>query len=254
MESKLIHIPSYVNYTLPSSGKQFAGPFPTGSYIQTDQDTVFGIHWHNCGSRRIDLDLSLVAAEGKIGWDAAYRSDNALFSGDMTDAPLPNGASELFYVKKGISPSLVPVNYYNYSADYPVEAKILVAKEAPRKFGANYMVDPNHIVASANISITRKQTILGFVVSVGGKTRFYFGNISVGRSISASKNPTMTHTRIFLTEFMTNAINLNEILDKAGAEITTARPKEGNDFIDLSPDNLSKTSLLDLMPSSGEPH
>ena len=51
---------------------------------------------------RIDLDLSMMNVGGKIGWDGMYRSSHGdvLFSGDVTDAPLPHGASEFFYISK----------------------------------------------------------------------------------------------------------------------------------------------------------
>ena len=37
-----------------------------------------------------------------FGWDANYRDDNrlVLFSGDVTSAPYPNGATEAFFVNK----------------------------------------------------------------------------------------------------------------------------------------------------------
>ena len=151
LEGKEVFIPSHVNYALPATEKQFAGPFPFGSYVTSKADTVFGIHWFNVGDQRIDLDLSLLSTEGKIGWDAKYRDETALFSGDQTDAPLPNGASEVFYVKNGIAPHLVMCNYYNFSTQHPVDAKIIVANDAPKKLTANYMVDVNHIVAKAEI-------------------------------------------------------------------------------------------------------
>jgi hypothetical protein len=85
--------------------------FPSWSYVTVPKDMIFGVHWtdvsnQNSQSRlnhcRIDLDLSLVAENEKFGWDAMYRSGDGdiMFSGDMTSAPAPNGATELFYIKK----------------------------------------------------------------------------------------------------------------------------------------------------------
>jgi len=245
VEGKEVFIPPYVNYALPSTEKQFAGPFPFGSYVTTPKDTVFGIHWFNVNNRSIDLDLSLLSAAGKIGWDAKYRDQTALFSGDITDAPLPNGATEIFYVKNGIAPHLVVCNYFNFSGEYPVDAKIIVANEAPAALTNNYMVDVNRIVAKAEISVTRRQTILGLVLTVDNQTRFYFGNVSVGCGISAADTGHTAHARNYLTDRFATALDLWELLEVAGATIVNERPQQST-FIDLSPENLTKSSIISL--------
>ncbi|MDB2686943.1 hypothetical protein N9Y42_06995 [Mariniblastus sp.] len=246
VEGKQVFIPPYVNYSLPATEKQFAGPFPFGSYVTTAKDTVFGIHWSNVDDYSVDLDLSLLSAEGKIGWDASYRNETALFSGDMTDAPLPNGASEVFYVKNGIAPHLVICNYYNFSGMYPVDAKILVAKEAPKKLSQNHMVDTNSIVAKAEITINRIQTILGLVLTIDGQTRFYFGNVSVGCAISAADSGATSHSRNYLTDRFASALGLRETLEAAGATVVDSMPQQGA-CIDLSPENLTKSSIIGLL-------
>ncbi len=248
VDGKVCFVPEYVNYAVPSSDKQFAGPFPVGSYVTTPRDTVFGIHWFNVGDRSIDLDLSLLSADGKVGWDAEYRNEEALFSGDITDAPRPKGATELFYVKDGIKPNLVMCNYYNFSSTVPVDAKIIVAQEAPKKLTENYMVDVNRVVAKADIAVTRTQTILGLVLSVAGETRFYFGNVSVGCGITATDKPYAGHARDYLNDRFTNCLNLKDLLYLAGAELVDSRPK-GDDYIDLSPENLTKSSIISLFQS-----
>ena len=105
---------------------------------------IFGIHWDNIDSHRIDLDLSIISTDGKIGWDSAYRNDDRsiLFSGDITDAH--KGATELFYIKKQEKAILeVFVNYYNFDDSIEVPLKILVAKEQTNRLKKNYMINPN---------------------------------------------------------------------------------------------------------------
>ena len=249
VEGKEIFIPPYVSYALPATEKQFAGSFPFGSYVSTPQDTVFGIHWFNVLKRSTDLDLSLLSATGKIGWDAKYRDETALFSGDITDAPLPKGASEVFYVKNGISPHLVMCNYYNFSGKHPVEATIVVANEAPTDLTQNYMVDINHVVAKADILVTRFQTILGLVLTIDNQTRFYFGNVSIGCGISSASDGHTAHARNYLTDRFANPLDLWELLEVAGATVVRERPA-GNEFIDLSPENLTKSSIVSLFQSA----
>lgn len=248
VEGKAVFIPSYVDYAIPSSEKQFAGPFPFGSYVAAPRDIVFGVHWFNVGDRSIDLDLSLLSAGGKVGWDAVYRNEEALFSGDMTDAPRPKGATELFYVRDGVAPNLVMCNYYNYSSAVPVDAKVIVAHEAPIELTENYMVDPNQIVAKADISVTRTQTVLGLVLTVQGQTRFYFGNVSVGCGISAAEVPHAGHARDFLTDRFTNSLSLSRLLESSGAKPVTTRPSQEG-YIDLSPENLDKSTIVALFQS-----
>lgn len=110
---------------------------------------VIGVHWENVGDQRIDLDLSLTSTDTKIGWDGAYRSVNRdiLISGDMTDAPEPLGASEIFSVSpqaRGIY--LMFVNYFNYQADVEVPFNLLIADESPTQLEKNYTIDPSHLV------------------------------------------------------------------------------------------------------------
>ncbi len=145
---KRIYIPEYMHYTLPATEKMFTGNFPSGSYVSIPSDMIFGIHWNNINHKRIDLDLSIINAGTKFGWDGNYRdgAGTILFSGDITDAGGKNGATELFYVKRQSEASLIMfVNYYNFDASIEVPFKILVAKEQANRFKKNYMVDPNNI-------------------------------------------------------------------------------------------------------------
>ncbi len=220
VEGKTIYIPANVHYALPATEKQFTGYIPTGSYVVTKQDTIVGIHWTNTKTKRVDLDLSVIGESGKIGWDADYRSSDkqVLFSGDVTNAPAPKGASELFYLKQAEQEArILTVNYYNFNKSDEVEAKILVAQEKPDNFGKNYMVDVNKIIASANISITKKQNILGLIVNINQENRFYFANVSIGNSITSYQNEQSLYTRKFLVSKLVNSLDFREILTKAGA-------------------------------------
>jgi len=201
---------------------------------------IVGIHWTDT-DKRVDLDLAVIDVEGKHGWDAAYRSENVLFSGDMTAAPKPNGATELFYLKNGSrTPKILTVNYFNHTQGDEVNAKILVASENPGKqFGQNYMVDSNNIIATANVNITRKQNVLGII---DGHC-FFFANVSIGNSITSRKMHTDMAREYFVNRF-SYPINFRQILSLAGA-VLVSEPGEG--VLDLSPMALNKTSLLGLL-------
>ena len=248
VKGKKIFIPEYMNYALPATEKQFTGFFPTGSCVTIPKDMVFGVHWENVPHHRIDLDLSLIDHnDGKIGWDSSYRNDerSILFSGDITDAPRPRGATELFYVKKRSNgQSIMVVNYYNYQKDIEVPYKIIVANEAVKNWKENYMVNPNNVLSIAKSTISVKQKILGLIVTTAANCKFYFAETSLGNSITSSGADFIKHSRSYLFAYYKNAITLNKLLEKAGAKMVTDAEKCD---IDLTPEKLEKDSILKLL-------
>ncbi len=252
VEGRVIHIPPHVHYTLPATEKQFTGFFPTGSYISVPRDMLVGIHWTNT-KQRIDLDLSAIGeSSGKIGWNTLPRTEegNVLFSGDMTDAPVPTGATEWFYFRNAPGePWLIFVNYYNYSDTFdpedPVEATILVAHERAEHFGENYLVNPNNVLASAKIEISKQESIVGLTASVGGENRFYFATVSLSQQATSRANGHSRYARSYLVRTLASLLDLGEVLEAAGASVVAEKP-EGS-YVDLSPQALDKTTILDLI-------
>lgn len=243
VEGKTIYIPPNVHYALPATEKQFTGHLPTGSFVSVPEDLIVGIHWQNT-DKRVDLDLSVISGSGKIGWDASYRSGSrdALFSGDVTDAPAPLGASELLYLKRSVrEPKVLMVNYFNFDEGDQVECKIIVAHEQAKSLDKNYMVDVSNIVATANITLAKRQAILGLVA----ENRVYFANVSVGNSITSVNNDQATGTRRFLEKSLTSSLRLGDVLAAAGAVVVDERPS--GEYVDLSPEALDKTTIIDLI-------
>lgn len=246
LKDKKIYIPDYIEYSLPATEKQFTGYFPSGTCVKMQNDMIFGINWYNNKGNRIDLDLSVISADSKIGWDSQYRNDERtiLFSGDMTGASGKNGATELFYIARQVKTALILlVNYYNFNPLIEVPFKILIAKEKPTDFEKNYMVNPNNILALSNSTINLKQKILGLIITNSEEQRFYFAETYIGRSITSSNNKFTEHSRNYLFGFYENTISLNEILEKSGAILTDKKDCE----IDLSPENLEKDTIINLL-------
>lgn len=248
VKDKKIYIPNYINYALPSSEKQFTGNFPSGTSVTIDEDMIVGINWFNVHGNRIDLDLSIIDENGKTGWDSTYRNDErtVLFSGDVTNAGGKNGATELFYIKKQApSPKLMFVNYYNYSADVEVPMNIIVAKENPKSFKNNYMVDPNNLLSVAKSTVNKKQKILGLIIPEENHTKFYFCESYLGNNITSSGKDYVTHTRKYLFDYYRNMIDFKDVLKEAGATIVEEMSEEID--IDLSPENLEKDTIIKLL-------
>lgn len=248
VKGKKIFIPEDMNYAIPATEKQFTGMFPSGSYISIPKDMVVGISWKDVGDHRVDLDLSVISADEKIGWDSSYRTDDGdiLFSGDITSAP--NGATELFYIKKQVKKALIlMVNYYNYT-DYDesvaVPFKILAASEKVASLGENYMVDQNNIKAVAETEINEHEKMLGLIISTTTGSRFYFAETYLGGSITSSNSEFIENARKYLLSFYENTIELKDILEKAGAKFV--KDVEKCD-IDLSPEALEKDTILNLL-------
>lgn len=250
VKGKKIYIPEHITYSLPATEKQFTGYFPSGTYVTVDKDMIFGIHWENVKSTMIDLDLSLILPSGqKIGWDTGYRTNkrDIMFSGDITDAPKPNGATELFYVERQTKKACILfVNYYNFDEDIEVPFKIIVAKEKVSNLKENYIINPNNVMAVSNTSIDKKQKILGLLVTTSDECRFYFTESSMGNTITARNTDAANQSRKYLFNFYENSIKLNDILEKAGAKIVN-KPDKAD--IDLSPESLEKDSILNILKS-----
>jgi hypothetical protein len=209
---------------------------------------VVGIHWENVLGNRIDLDLSLLSPEvGKIGWDGSYRSGkkDILFSGDMTDAPKPQGASELFYIgQQARGVFILFVNYFNFHPTIEVPFKILVAHEKPVNPTTRYMVNPNNIMALSSTTMKVKQKNLGILVADETGCKFYFAESDLGSTRSARGGGYTEQARQYLLNFYTNSIVLNDVLATAGAEFVGSATDAD---IDLSPESINKTCLLDLL-------
>lgn len=265
---KKIYLPKNIGYALPATEKQFTGNFPSGTYVAMDKNMVFGVHWFNLSEKyktgkagldtswnqtgRVDLDLSFITTDGKkYGWDGDYRSvmRGILFSGDVTDAPRPLGASELFYLQAGFldCPGVLMVNYYNLGNSLvgaqEVPFEIVVGKRNPKKFDADYIIDPNDIVCSAGAKIERKQKILGVVVPVEEGLRFYFSETYIGKSITSRNSLGVNDARQYLVDFYTDTLSLNELLLQSSAKIVE---KEEECDISLSPEKLEKDTILNL--------
>lgn len=257
VSGKTFYIPSHVSYALPASEKQFVGNIPANTSVSVgDKDMIVGIHWKNNPRHRIDLDLSLIDATGKFGWDGRFRGNGILFSGDMTDAPEPYGASEMFYIPNKVSSDgLLSVNYFNHDKDEPVDfCQVFVSKDKLNfeKFGnetrknSSYMVDPEKILLSVNIPITEKQTSLAVVSREEGKV--YFITTAIGRSIFSNTGKFTTLSKDFLLKTCKATIDMREVLELAGANIISELPKDedNKDYIDLLPEALDKTTFISM--------
>ena len=289
VKGKTVYIPEGVIYAVPISEKQFCGAIPFGSCIEIprDQNFIYGVCWKNItlhstvGSsfygeevtvqeERVDLDLKQMNKTEVFGWDGEYKSSSSdiLFSGDMTDASLPQGASELFYVGQnyGYGAFLVTLSMYTCnSEDVPFE---FVLAKTHRTFDkrVHYTLDPNEIVEKFDMVLSKDQRhmVMGLLV-IGDTIRFYFqdayaGGKSFGRS--STRNPITMGAFDYLQSYSKIQLKLHDLLKDAGAMIVdkktvlvpvcddlgvqTSEMVEKTVDFDLSLSTITKESLVQL--------
>lgn len=289
VSDKLVYLPDGVIYKAPASEKQFVGNIPEGSYFELPdgKDLIFAVHWNNLhgnksrdswgGSNdRVDLDMHMMNNSSQFGWNTNYRDEDSqiLFSGDMTSAPAPHGATEAYSISRKVHNQsyLVTLNDFNgHSEDVPFEFIVAEGKVSSRYEVSNYMVDPNKIISKFNMKITpdKRQITLGMVKADEKTKRFYFSDYAVGRSGAVStRNEYTLGALSYMRTYNEVQVTINELLKDAGANIIntpTVVVKKAEAYldeagqpqvrfvdetvsadIDLSIENIDKTSLIDL--------
>lgn len=274
LKDKTILIPESVEYMAPTSEKQFVGNVPEGSFVSTPagKDMVFGIHWVNLPAGRVDLDLHITGTND-YGWDADWRSASreVLFSGDVTDAPAPNGATELFLIAPSAATGTNEAEVYFYNADYlssekpvcPFELIIAsdegaverVKKECPDRHAHRYTyaVDPNKIIAKVNLKVDRESKTIGSLVFDENQSpRFVFKN-SIGtkaRTIDKNEDKSL---RLKACELQAaTQLRLRDLLTAAGAHVISEVTVNEKVDVDLSIDVLTKETLIKLLTPAKE--
>ena len=243
---KTIYIPENITYMAPTSEKQFSGNIPDGSYLEVPRtdNMIYGIHWTNLIEKdiqksgfygeddyekysfdRVDLDLKQMNKSECFGWDASYRSSTSdiLFSGDMTDAPLPNGATELFYVGQnyGHGAFLVTLNNFTQNnADVPFEFVIAKATHKPEQ-RVYYALDPNNILEKIDMVVKNGeyQKTVGFI-AIDDTIKFYFNDFSQGNQRTSRQDDITMNTFDYLQSYSKIQLKLKDLLKDAGAILT----------------------------------
>lgn len=252
VENKTIFLPKNINYSIPSSEKAFIGNIPIGTSVEVEGKIIAGVHWVNKKDKSVDLDLSLLDLNGhKIGWNSRFREGGVVFSGDLTTAPAPEGSSELFYFNvpdNNFDSRLLLLNYFNnYKNEDEVEYSIVIgsADESRVGFKNNAMLKPSEIVLQAKCDkIGSNQKTIGLVTSENGCAKFYFFDGSGVATRVSSKSDINSKQIQFFEDKIKNTLSLKEVLVEAGVNLVENREEAD---IDLSPENLTKETLLSLI-------
>lgn len=275
-KDKTFYIPKNIVYTAPSSEKQFIGDIPEGSKVSIPRtgNMVVGVHWFNLDNARVDLDLKMMNLTESYGWNTAYLSGNAdiVFSGDMTDAPKPNGATEIFLIspKTENKTFLLKLNDFTQVKD-KVPFEFFVAQFDGSNIDKHYVVDPNKVLMSTHNSFdeidnkighTSAKT-LGYVQMTDKTIDIYFKNFEDIKGRISNINEVNKHIFKYTDLYSKTQMTLNELIEKCGGIITDTNQKETLEEViidgetlykkvttkvdyDLSLENITKESIIKI--------
>ena len=255
LKGKTFFIPSYINYAVPYTEKQFIGTIPYGTKISCPAEKAFtvAIAWENYKGNRCDIDLHLSGMKGSYGWNSYHRDDgnNILYSGDMTDAT--NGASEAFYFNPTDDMYIASVNNYTGYDDMPFKF-FLTDKEfdhvATRYYHSRPTTPPVDVADAlfAPIDLTFKDTNNMNIGFFNDKHEFVFYGGELGSSI-VPNHEMLANALEAIVSRATNVMSMRELLLMAGANIIdeTTENREKINYIDLSPASINFTSLLEIV-------
>lgn len=241
-EGKNIFIPKQVVYALPTSEKLFVGNIPTGTKFLAKKIAA-GIYWENSWGAN-DLDLSGLNIAGKIGWNADYYNEtkNLIYSGDITNAT--NGAVEYLHASGGkLDPTLVMNNVFAGEQDAGYKIVIGEGSKISRKF----MMNPNKVLAEVKCNSVQKNTVLGMLMEEDNDMKsFTLLNFGAGQARVSGDNEVSRNATTALYQQWAKPMSLNTVLEQCGFTVIHQKEEDVELYADLSLDNLTKSTFIDL--------
>lgn len=242
IKGKRFYIPDGIMYAVPTSEKNFIDNIPIFTRYRMDKNSIIGIYWTNTDTSRVDLDLHYLSKNIHVGWNSRYDSnDKILFTGDITNAPKPEGATEALYFKDNLKDDFAVIEISNYAGKSDM-FELFIANDPNKE-----IFDREKIISSkemafkfTGLTITDQTQCFGIVDSQKDYRDFIFTNTSDGFNRTPSRGE---HKNIMLEAMRSSAKNrlfLNDLIVKLGGEITL--DKEKADY-DLSINSLTKDSF-----------
>jgi len=243
IKGKRFYIPEGIMYAVPTSQKNFIDNIPMYTRYKMDKNSIIGIHWTNSEDGRVDLDLHYTSKNIHVGWNSRFDSkENILYTGDLTDAPTPKGATEAFYIKDTLKDDFGMISVNNYSGN-PGLFELFIGADPDKK-----IYDRNGIINAENLAFKftglsmndDNEKCFGIIDSQENSREFIFVDSSSGfdrvPAYSVQKEVMLSAIR----SMAKNRLYLNELIEKLGGEVVL--DKESADY-DLSINNLVKDSF-----------
>lgn len=222
LNNKLVYIPDYIDYKVPSSLKRICQGIPEGSVLKfpgVDTYTI-GIHWTNLiknnRTTRIDLDLHANSLNNQIGWYSNYRNSEVLYSGDMTDAPIDRGGAAEALLFKTKEPYIVTLNDYTQS-DGVTYQFIFDFNQTMIKKDKNSLPIFTENARTLNCKIDKEHgsNTLGLAMA----DRFYFTNSSIFSGRCTLRSELLERLIKYYTEIQEKSLSLEDLLNVVGAKV-----------------------------------
>lgn len=230
----------FVDYPIVTSEKNFIGNVPDGTILRFNStwDTfLVGIHWT---SAHTDLDLRANSRTGSIGWNASKRTSgrNLMYSGDMTRAPGPHGASEWLYCSGLDTPYNIQINKF-HSYDFSGKFKLIFGQSKKSRIEMGYIIHPDEVIYSCGLQFPEdRQLDLGILFPDGNNICFMFGMGTTGNGRVGGWNKYSGVQQEIADKKVQTALRLRDVIR------FTNSPEEAT--IDLSLSSLTKDSFLGI--------
>ena len=239
VEGKKFLLSKYVQYAVPTSEKNFIGNIPMCSKISATDNFSFGIHWFNLPNNRVDLDLHAESKNIHIGWNCDLRNSVATHTGDVTNAPLPNGGAEAIYFKDQFVNDIAVITINNYTSADNVTTNLffnwfnddkVLNKESILDINSNTLYIKDFVIED-------DEMMLGFVRSdETGKKDFIFYSSRLGDRSVSKYDTVMDNIASAINSTIDNRLMLEDLIGMCGGLITDN--SEEADY------NLDETSLV----------
>lgn len=232
-----VKFPDNMELAAPISEKQFVGNIPYGSSYKLLTNNLIGIYWRNEWGTH-DFDLWMIDSNGRrLGWANEHKSDEVLFSGDMTDAN-PE-ATEIFYGNENWPDSTIRVS--RYYGDQGSKFRLFFASDKLTELPLNYMVNPDSIHFQEDITSEKREQVVGIIY--GGKV--YFTSISTGNGRLPMYDSPISYEKAFGEKF-SSFLSLREIMLEAGFIEYNSNVQDMPAVPDIDLNNMSKDSIIAL--------
>ena len=251
---KHVCIPEGVDYAFPTSEKKFIGPIPEFTSLSLPEAAIVGIHWQNAlredgTEERVDLDLHYTSDKIHVGWNTDFDAKDrkmVLHSGDLTDAPRPQGAAEVIYVSDAVCDDFAAVSINKFTGNCgAIPFSLFFGKAETDIPDRTYLIRHEEVCAHINgLDIEHPELFVGFIESRENGKTLHFIKTALGDSIVSSCDKNMAHALEAIRSMIRTRLSMKYLLDLAGASF---EPKEDGSWdIDLSLSALTADSFAFL--------
>lgn len=245
-EGMTVYIPRGISYAVPYSEKQFSGAIPWGTAIcATDKENAFtiGVHWVNDPDESdCDLDLHAHTPTRHFGWNSDYISGNGeiIYSGDMTNAPAPEGAAESFYINNVNEPVILTLNAFSAKSNKQFQFFMTEGEDDEMRERATF--DSSKLISAPLPLAFADKSSLSLGIFDNKTFYVYGGNVAEG-AVPSRDYPKFIEA---LLNRMSSTYRFEALASILKIKIVHEAPKD-TPFLDLSPEALTVNTLLDFV-------